>query len=876
MSKPVVKYLKNYQAPPYQIHKVDLNFNLYEDKTIVTARTAITRKAEQLEPLILDGQEMKLLSIAVDGKELNDAQFKVTKDDLTIFEPPVAFTLEIVTEIHPEKNTSLEGLYKSKTMFCTQCEAEGFRKITYFLDRPDVMAKYTCTIEADQTRYPVLLSNGNMVEKGQLLNNRHWVKWEDPFHKPSYLFALVAGDLESDKSTYKTRSGKIVDLQIFVEKGNVDKCGHAMESLKKAMEWDEEVFGLEYDLDIYMIVAVSDFNMGAMENKGLNVFNSKYVLARPETATDTDYHNIEGVIAHEYFHNWTGNRVTLNSWFQLSLKEGLTVFRDQEFSSDMTSRANQRVMDVRRLKMFQFPEDSGPMAHPIRPESYIEMNNFYTATVYEKGAEVIRMIHTILGPENFRKGMDLYFQRHDGSAVTTNDFVKAMEDASGISLDHFQLWYSQAGTPKVKIEYQYFPEEQRFSITFQQTTPPTPKQDIKHPLHLPVRFALLGQDGKEIPLKQSDNDMSSQGECILNLHETQETFHFFHVPEQPVPSVFRNFSAPVKIDIDYTFEELLFLMTRDTDYFNRWDAAQKLYKKELERLVELCMQDEELQVDPNLLEAYSQLLSDHTVDKQFLSLILNLPSEIEIGEFYQIIHVDAIHKARKFLLKAVAEAHYSKWMDIYQKYSEVLSDEPLAQSISRRSIKNMALYYLSFAESEEVFKMIDHQVKIADNMTDQISALQLLTNRETSLRESALEYFYQKWSHDELVMDKWFMIQAQSERDDTLSVVKNLLENDAFNLKNPNKVRSLIGSFAHGNPSNFHKSDGSGYEFLAEMVIQLNAINPQVASRLVSAFNHWKKFDPNRQEMMKIQLNRILMVENLSSDVYEIVTKALN
>lgn len=876
MSKPVVKYLKNYQAPPYQIHKVDLNFNLYEDKATVTTRTAITRKTDQTWPLVLDGQELKLLSIAVNGKELSDAQFQVTKNELTIFEPPVAFNLEIVTEIYPDKNTSLEGLYKSKTMFCTQCEAEGFRKITYFMDRPDVMAKYTCTIEADQTRYPVLLSNGNLVEKGQLMNNRHWVKWEDPFHKPSYLFALVAGDLESVKSNYTTKSGRNVDLQIFVEKGNTDKCDHAMESLKKAMEWDEEVFGLEYDLDIYMIVAVSDFNMGAMENKGLNIFNSKYVLARPETATDTDYHNIEGIIAHEYFHNWTGNRVTLNSWFQLSLKEGLTVFRDQEFSSDMTSRANQRVRDVRRLKMFQFPEDSGPMAHPIRPESYIEMNNFYTATVYEKGAEVIRMIHTILGPANFRKGMDLYFERHDGCAVTTNDFVKAMEDASDISLEHFRLWYSQAGTPEVKIRYQYSEEEQRFSITFQQSTPPTPKQDIKQPLHLPVRFALFGKDGKEIPLKQSEEETSGSNELTLNLHEETETFHFFQVPEHPVPSVFRNFSAPVKIDIDYSFEELLFLMTRDTDYFNRWDAAQKLYRKELERLVEQCIQGSELHINSDLLNAFEELLKDRTVDKQFLSLILTLPSEIEIGEYYRIIHVDCIHQARATLLNAVATAHYTQWVNLYRENTEIPPDESLSQAISRRSIKNTALYYLSYAKSDEVFEIIDHQVKAAENMTDQISALQLLTNRETSFRAGALEYFYQKWSHDELVMDKWFMIQAQSERDDTLSVVKTLLNNEAFNLKNPNKVRSLIGSFAHGNPSNFHKLDGSGYEFLAGMVIQLNGINPQVASRLVSAFNHWKKFDPNRQEMMKIQLNRIMMVENLSSDVYEIVTKALN
>ena len=877
-AKPQPKFLKDYRPSGWLIDTAALRVELGEDGSVVHARLALRRnpdpKAEP-GPLVLHGRELETLSLALDGRPLAATDYQADGETLTLPGVTGDCVLESSVRIHPESNTSLEGLYRSGGNFCTQCEAEGFRKITWFLDRPDVMARYTVRIEGEKARYPVLLSNGNLLEEGALADGRHFAVWEDPYPKPSYLFALVAGDLVHLEDRFTTRSGREVTLRIYVRANDLDKTAHAMRSLKKSMQWDEETFGLEYDLDVFNIVAVSDFNMGAMENKSLNIFNSKYVMASEATATDGDYVNVEGVIAHEYFHNWTGNRVTLSSWFHLSLKEGLTVFRDQQFTADMNSAAVKRIDDVRVLRASQFPEDAGPMAHPIRPASYIEMNNFYTTTVYEKGAEVIRMIHTLLGPEGFRKGMDLYFERHDGQAVTTDDFVAAMEDASGVDLGQFRLWYDQAGTPTVGVRRHYDAAARRFTLTVSQRIPDTPGQTHKKPMHIPLALGLLDPAGREIPLRLEGESAAAGGHRVLDLREAEQRFVFEDVPAAPVPSVLRGFSAPVHLDSDLTREELSFLMGHDPDSFNRWEAGQQLATGLLLDLVADHAAGRPLVAAPILIEAFRNVLDDTALDPALAAMTLILPDTRTLSERLDVVDPEAVHGARKFLRKALGEALHDRFEQAYAANTVKGPYGIDAAAMGRRSLKNVALGYLLSQKDAESRALAMKQYRGADNMTDSFAAFAGLANQDCPEREEVLADFYATWREDELVMDKWFSVQATSSLPDTLENVRALTAHPAFDMKNPNKVRALISAFAHGNLLRFNAADGGGYRFVAERVLELDALNPQVAARLVAAFNRWTKFDGKRQVIMRGELERIVGHEGLSRNVYEIVSKAL-
>jgi aminopeptidase N len=880
MSKETPKtiYLKDYRPPPFLIDDVYLEFQLGEDTTIVTSTLSVVRNPAHPSPgddLVLDGRALELVELAMDGAPLGDDRYRLDDDSLTVRDVPDAFTLKSVARIHPGTNTSLEGLYTSSGNFCTQCEAEGFRKITWFLDRPDVMSRYTTAIVADRDRYPVLLSNGNPVDRGTLDDNRHWVKWQDPFRKPSYLFALVAGDLASVEDSFTTRSGREVALRIYVERHNADKCGHAMASLKKAMRWDEEVYGLEYDLDIYMIVAVDDFNMGAMENKGLNVFNSKYVLAKPETATDADFAGIEGVIAHEYFHNWTGNRVTCRDWFQLSLKEGLTVFRDQQFSADMTSPAVKRIQDVRVLRTHQFAEDAGPMAHPVRPDSYIEISNFYTVTIYNKGAEVIRMMHNLLGAAGFRKGMDLYFRRHDGEAVTTEDFVKAMEDANDADLAQFRLWYSQAGTPVIKMSGAYDPATRSYTLTLSQSCRATPGQPEKQPFHIPLRVGLLDPSGRDMALDLENGPRCDTGEAVLSVTEKEQQFRFVNLDQAPVVSVARGFSAPVVVEARRSDAELAFLAAHDSDAFNRWDAAQEFATGTMLHQIERCTSGSDATPDAAFVESFARILNDSRLDRALVAEALTLPGESYLADRMQSIDVDAIHTVRQSTRRHLASVLEE---DLRAVYRANFSNEAYrydAESAGRRSLKNLCLSYLMALEDAELRRWCMSQFRDADNMTDVLAALACFTQSDCPERGEAIAEFYERWKDDTLVLDKWFSLQAMSHLPDTLENVERLMRHPAFDLKNPNKVRSLIGAFCHGNQIRFHDASGAGYHFLADRVMELDPMNPQVAARLMGAFSRWRKFDGARQTLMKSELERILATSRLSKDVYEITSKTL-
>jgi aminopeptidase N len=872
-------FLKDYQPSAYLINTTDLRFELDEEVTLVKAKLAIAKNPARGDvqlPLVLDGVNLVLRSIRIDGNPLLNDTFTVDSEKLTIHKVPDEFVLETEVEIKPQENTALEGLYKSSGNFCTQCEAHGFRKITYYLDRPDVMAKFTTTIVADKSRYPVLLSNGNPIAKGDFVNNQHWVTWEDPFKKPCYLFALVAGDLVHIADQFTTQAGRKVDLKIYVEKGNEDKCEHAMSSLKKSMRWDEETFGREYDLAIFMIVAVSDFNMGAMENKGLNIFNTKYIIANHKTGTDLDYEGIEAVVGHEYFHNWTGNRITCRDWFQLSLKEGLTVFRDHEFSADMNSRSVVRIDQVKRLRAMQFLEDAGPLAHPVRPESYIEMNNFYTATVYEKGSEVIRMMHTILGKEGFRRGMDLYFQRHDGQAVTCDDFVKAMEDANTADLGQFRLWYSQAGTPKLEVSTHYDAANKIYELTVKQVCPPTPGQPEKLPMHIPLVLGLLTQEGKELKLQlEGEAPTLASTTRVLAVTKIEQTFRFIDIPEGVVPSLLRGFSAPVKLKYNYTEQELLFLLGHDPDDFNRWEAGQQLASRILLQLVKAHQAGKPMVLNPELPKALHKALANPNLDDALKAQLLVLPSEVELGEMMDVIDADGLVAARRFVRQELA-VHLSQ--EFAQLYQQARTNQAYAfspKAVGQRSLKNTALAYLMCQEKQELTGLCLQQLKNADNMTDESAALRALANANCAEREEALSSFYQKWQHEALVVDKWFTIQATADLPGTLTKVKQLLDHPAFNIKNPNKVRALIGAFT-GNFAEFHRPDGLGYQFLADQVLRLDGLNPQVAARIVQALTRWRRFDDNRQQLMQKELNRIIQAEKLSNDVYEIVAKSLN
>jgi aminopeptidase N len=869
MKTPETIHLKDYRPAQFIVDKIDLTFEIEKDRTLVTSVMQIHKNketADKLTPLVFDKGPFEIISVVADEMVLLPGEYLSGDDFFKLVKTPDNFTLEIVSLLNPVKNTSLEGLYCSGDTLCTQCEAQGFRRITPFPDRPDVMAVYSCTLIADKDRYPVLLANGNRVKSGDLENNRHYVRWEDPFKKPSYLFALVAGDLSCLEDTFITCSGKKVDLKIYSEQENIDKCDHAMESLKQAMRWDEDRFGLEYDLDLYQIVAINDFNAGAMENKGLNIFNSKYVLANPKTATDDDFMNIQGVIGHEYFHNWTGNRVTLNNWFQLSLKEGLTVFRDQEFSSDLNSRAVKRISNVKNLRAYQFPEDAGPMAHPVRPESYIKMDNFYTMTVYEKGAELVRMIHSLLGEIDFRRGMDLYFKRLDGMAVTIEDFVSAMEAVSGRDLTQFKQWYSQSGTPEVTVKRSYDPKSQTLSLTFEQATPPDKHQPIKQALHIPIQFGLLDGNGR---------DITPEGQSLLELTSKKDTFVFKDIGPDTYPSVFRQFSAPVKLVTDFADTELAFLMAHETDEFNRFDAAQTLFIKEIQTLVSKIQDKDALGVSPGLIQAFKKALTDPRTDRAFLAKALALPQENEIKDYYTCIDVTAIHTARSYLKKELALQLTDQFMETIEECSHA---DPLSIShtaVADRSLKNLCLSYVGSIGEDQTTDFVRQKFETAQNMTDEYAALRVLSQIDSATKQAGTDRFYQKWHQDKLVLDKWFAVQAASPLPDTLAKVQALLTHPDFTMANPNKVRSLVYMFALQNPINFHREDGSGYRFIADQIIALDAINQQIAARLSSCFNHWKKYDESRKILMKKELERILAVQTLSKNVYEIVSRAL-
>ncbi|MEQ4694209.1 aminopeptidase N [Providencia manganoxydans] len=863
------KYRQDYQAPDYTISEIDLDFNLDPAKTVVTAVSQVKRLNANSSTLELHGEDLQLISVEVNGHAWADYQEQDSK--LVLSSLPESFTLRIVNEISPEKNTALEGLYVSGDALCTQCEAEGFRHITYYLDRPDVLARYTTTITADRQRYPYLLSNGNRIADGILEDGRHWVKWQDPFPKPSYLFALVAGDFDVLRDTFVTRTGREVALELFVDKGNLDRAPWAMQSLKNAMKWDEERFGLEYDLDIYMIVAVDFFNMGAMENKGLNVFNSKYVLAKNETATDKDYLNIESVIGHEYFHNWTGNRITCRDWFQLSLKEGLTVFRDQEFSSDLGSRSVNRINNVKVMRAAQFAEDASPMAHPIRPEKVIEMNNFYTLTVYEKGSEVIRMIHTLLGEEMFQAGIQLYVHRHDGSAATCDDFVQAMEDASNVDLSLFRRWYSQSGTPILTVRDEYFPEKQQYVLHVSQMTPPTADQSEKHPLHIPLDIELYGEDGEVIPLQHLGSAVNS----VLNITQESQSFTFDEVTSRPVPSLLREFSAPVKLDYPYSDEQLAFLMQYASNEFSRWDAAQQLISNYVKINVENYQAGKTLILPEHVIDAFRAVLLSDDIDPALAALILTLPSENEMAESFQIIDPDAIHAVADFIAHQLAVGMADEFLAVYQSI-QIDGYRVDHQDIAKRALRNVCLQYIAAGDDQPLAdKLVSKQFYGADNMTDSLAALTAASESQLPCLAELMAEFDERWHHDGLVMDKWFTLQGSRPAADVLETVRSLLNHRSFTMSNPNRVRSLVGAFTSGNPAAFHALDGSGYQFLYEILVDLNTRNPQVASRLIEPLIRLKRFDEKRQNLMRNTLEQLKGLDNLSGDLFEKVTKAL-
>ncbi|MEY3807175.1 MAG: hypothetical protein RI893_151 [Pseudomonadota bacterium] len=875
---PQTIYLKDYTVPEYLIHSVALNFTLDDENTLVSSRLILSRNPESQAKntsLTLAGENLKLVRVNLDdGNDLSKDQYLQTQDALIINQVPQQqrFVLSIENAINPAANTALEGLYLSNGMLCTQCEAEGFRKITYFLDRPDVMSLFTTTLIGDKNRYPILLSNGNKIAEGELPDNRHWVTWEDPFNKPCYLFALVAGQLDCVSDSFTTQSGRDISLQIFVEKHDIDKCDHAMQSLKNAMSWDEQVYGREYDLDLYMIVAVSHFNMGAMENKGLNVFNTKFVLARPDTATDSDYEHIEGVIGHEYFHNWTGNRITCRDWFQLSLKEGFTVFRDQEFTGDRTSKAVKRIEDVNMLRTRQFAEDAGPLAHPIRPDAYMEINNFYTLTVYEKGAEVVRMIHTLVGEDGFRKGSDLYFERHDGQAVTCDDFVNAMEAANAIDLTQFRRWYAQAGTPVVSVQQHYDPSAQTLTLTMSQSCPATPGQTVKEALHIPVAVGLLNKDGSVAPCVTT---LERGNEVILQLTQAEQVFVFESLTEQPVISILRGFSAPIKLVLERSLDELAFLLSYDSDTFNRWEAGQQLSGQIIAGLIADVQNGKDLHVNPIMIAAFKQVLEQAWDDLSYFSLLLSLPSETYLAEQMQVVDVDAIHAAREFVLLALAEQLHPQFQALYQSNHKDESGQFDSGAIGRRRIKNTCLSYLGKLENKDLQECSLQQFNSAKNMTDQMAALTVIVTNPHPARQKCLADFYHQWRTEALVIDKWFALQACSSMPDTFETVQCLMNHPAFDLMNPNRVRSLIGAFSQANPLHFHAKNGQGYQFLADQIIALNTLNPQVASRMVSALTSWQRYDEGRQALMKTQLERIMTTEDISKDVYEVASKSL-
>ena len=867
--------LADYQPPPFLIDHVALTFDLDEAATRVTSLLTLRRNpaAPKDAPLRLDGEALTLLRLARDGETLGDNQYQLEDGALIIPNMPDECELAVETRIAPKDNTELSGLYVSNGSFFTQCEAEGFRRITYFPDRPDVMARYTVTIIADKARVPVLLSNGNPGEQTDLGDGRHRITWTDPHPKPSYLFALVAGDLVAVKDSFTTRSGRQVELGIWVRQGDEDRCDHAMLSLKTAMKWDEDVFGLEYDLDVFNIAAVSDFNMGAMENKGLNVFNTKYVLARPGTATDSDFLGIESVIAHEYFHNWTGNRVTCRDWFQLSLKEGLTVYRDQEFSADQGSRAVKRIGDVRALRAGQFREDTGPLAHPVQPQSYMAIDNFYTATVYQKGAEVIRMMATIIGREAFRRGMDLYFARHDNHAVTIDDFVAAMQDASGVDLGAFKLWYHQAGTPELSVEDAYDPAAQRYTLTLRQRTAPTPGQPDKQPVVIPVAMGLLSGDGSELPTRLEGKSAAQPGARVLLLNDAEHRFVFEDVAAAPTASLLRGFSAPVKMS-GVSQDTLRFLAAHDTDAFVRWEAGQQYATQVLLAQIERWQRgDQSLETPEGIIFAAATTLGAGG-DAAFAAETLILPSETFLADQMAVADPDAIHAVREATRAAIGLLLLPIFQATYEQLADAGPYEVDGASIGRRSLRNVCLAYIAAGNARHGATLAKAQFDTWKNMTDVLAALSVLCGIDCPQRTAALSNFYQAWHEEDLVLDKWFAIQAMSKLG-TVEAVRALSEHPDFDLRNPNRVRALVGSFAGGNPVRFHDGSGEGYRFLADTIIALDPRNGQVAARMVAPLGQWRRVDAARQALMQRELRRILELPGLTRNTFEMVSKSL-
>lgn len=873
---PQTIFRKDYTPPSFLVDTVELSFDLDPARTLVTSRLTLCHNPDSASSdIVLQGEQIELLRLTMNGEQLRPDQYVLDAAGLTIYSAPLTVVLDIETALAPDKNTSLTGLYVSNGNFFTQCEAEGFRRISFFPDRPDVMAVYTVTLRADKAQFPVLLSNGNLVEQGDLEAGRHYAKWEDPFKKPSYLFALVAAQLVCQEQQFTLHSGRDVLLQVWVEDGNLDKTDYAMQSLKNSIRWDEERFGLELDLDRFMIVAVGDFNMGAMENKGLNIFNTKFVLANPSVATDIDYAGIEAVVGHEYFHNWTGNRVTCRDWFQLSLKEGLTVFRDQEFSADMigteSGRAVTRIDQVRTLRQAQFPEDAGPMAHPVRPDSFVEINNFYTVTIYEKGAEVVRMLQTLVGRDGFRKGMDLYFVRHDGQAVQCDDFRAAMADANGRDLSQFERWYSQAGTPVVTARTQYDAAAFTFTLTLSQSCPATPGQSEKLPFHIPFALGLLGADGRDLPLHIDAS--AGQTNVVLELTQASQTFIFSDVNERPTPSLLRNFSAPVVLDYAYSDAELLHLFSHDSDPVNRWEAGQRLAMTRLLTLTAAVASGAPLSLDATFIAAQRALLVDATLDAALRELALILPSEIMIAEQMATVDPQAIHTARQFMRSSIGAALKPELRAAYEANQTPGAYSPDALSAGKRALKNLALSYLLLEPEARAVALAQAQYDEAGNMTDRAAALAALIHSGAPAA-AALESFYVMFENDALVIDKWFALQGAAPGSD-VAAVRNLMRHPAFSLTNPNRARSLIFNFCNNNPARFHAADGSGYAFWAEQVITLDGINPQVAARLARSMDRWRRYLPALQTPMRAALEQVARHATLSNDVLEVVSKAL-
>jgi aminopeptidase N len=870
-------YLKDYAVPDFLIPEIELDISLFEDEAVVRAKLLVKRNNDATgkdAPLRLDVDELTLEKVVLDDVAVTPDRYMLDERHLTIPKVPDSFELVTLSRIYPQKNTKLMGIYTSSTGFFSLCEAEGFRRITPFLDRPDVMARYTVTLHASRERCPVLLANGNLIAQGDERDGRHWATWQDPFPKPSYLFAVVAARLDQRADAFVTRSGKKVLLQFFVEPGKLDQGTFALEALKRAMKWDEETYGLEIDLNQYSLVAVGDFNAGAMENKGLNVFNTKLVLAQQDISTDSDFSFIDRTVAHEYFHNWTGNRVTCRDWFQLSLKEGLTVFREEEYAADMYSRPVVRIQKVRQLRSSQFPEDAGPMAHAVRPQSYQQISNFYTNTVYAKGAEVVRMIHTLIGQRNFRSGMDLYFKRHDGHAVTTDNFVQAMQDASGVDLTQFKLWYDQSGTPRLDIQDRYDPTSQIYQMTVTQSCPPTVGQPEKLPFHLPLTIGLLDSDGRDTPL-QLDGELAPQGTSrVLSIRQEKTTFQFINVPAPPVPSLGRNFSAPVIIDYSYSDEALRQLASSDSDPFNRWDAGQRLAMK----LLLQCIADQKaartVRFPEFLAEAFGCVLKDGLKDPAFAAETLALPLEIDIAERLAVIDPDAVHQVRLAMRRFLAQRLKAVLWETYSACAVAGSYTPDAVSAGRRSLRNLCLAYLMELDDAESRRVCATQLQHADNMTDALAALTALANCDCPQRRPALEQFYEKWQDEPLVVDKWLGVEAASRLPDTLARVRELTSHPAFTLKNPNKVYALLGSFG-ANQVSFHKGDGSGYSFMGEQIRLLDSINPQVAARMVRNFERWRRFDTKRQALMRSVLEQTAAVHGISKESAEVLGKIL-